>query len=799
MLQASKTTYIGLFFVTLSTLMFEVLITRIFSVTMWYHFAFIAISVAMFGMTAGAIIVYLNPKSFAVELTNQHLCKYATWLGVSFLGALMIYLLIPVDPGLNFYGFLSVGSAYLLFAVPFTLSGIVICLALTRFPNNISKLYAIDLLGAACGSISIVALLNFIDAPSAVAVIGALGCVGAFFFSRSTEAKLFRTLSIVLAIMLASFAALNNYFLCSNQPSLRVLWVKGAQNPPSVYERWNPFSYIQVFDVPSKPLGWGLSANLPARIKIAQKNMLIDALAATPMTNFNGDLKTVEFLKYDVTNFAHYIKPNSDVCVIGVGGGRDVLSALEFNQKSVLGVEINNVILDILRNKFAEFLGRLADNPKVTLVNEEGRSYLTRSSRQFDIIEASLVDTWAATSAGAFTLTENALYTTNNWHIMLGHLSNDGLITFSRWHTFDRKPTETYRVFNLACVALRNEGILDPAHHIMVVVNRANQVYNTGISNTIVCKSAFTKEQIQTAKAVANQMGFEILFDGQESSDKVFDALAGNNAQSFVDNYFANISAPTDDSPFFFNTMKFANTFSALFQLSTNDEVYANAQAVTTLAYLLIAVFVLTGLAIVLPLVLAAKAPGKETWPLITYFCFIGTAFMLVEVSQMQRLSLFLGHPTYGLSVVLSTLLLAGGIGSYLTNRLDKEQLSSRGLIYLISLVVLLLGINWLTPIVTTMFLGCETALRILTAVCLLLPMGVLMGMAFPLGMKLANLHEQGLTPWLWGLNGATSVCASVLSVSIALALGIQAAFLTGILFYGLASVTFALAAKTSK
>lgn len=219
--------------------------------------------------------------------------------------------------------------------------------------------------------------------------------------------------------------------------------------------------------------------------------------------------------------------------------------------------------------------------------------------------------------------------------------------------------------------------------------------------------------------------------------------------------------------------------------------------AVFLLGALLVTVVGLTLLCVVIPLVLTAeKASLKGAWPLFAFFAAIGFGFMLIEISQMQRLILFLGHPTYGLSVVLFSLLLSSGLGSYATRSVGDPNIMRSALSRLAALVVLLAIFGVFTPQVIRIFRGADTEVRVLIATAILFPLGLLMGMAFPLGMKLASSRSGSVTPWLWGINGATSVCASVAAGAIALSSSISTSFWTGFSFYIAALLAFVWAGR---
>ena len=818
----TKRTYAGLFLVTLATLMYEILLTRIFSVTMFYHFAFLAISVAMFGMTVGAILVYLLPQHFPQERVKSQLALssllFALSVVISFLTQLIVIVPAMARPSLT--SLYALAFLYVVLSVPFVLSGVCVCLALTRFPTQVSRLYAADLAGAALGCILLVYTLEVTDGPSAVIVVGFLANVGAILFAFDGGSRQLRRTALGSGILLAIFASISTLSAQAQAPLLRVMWVKGQLEPPPIYEKWNSFSRITVVGNPNnsqepyeQPFGWGLSSSAPADHRVRQFGLLIDGAAITPLTEFDGDFDAVDHLRYDVTNLVHYVRPDSDIFVIGAGGGRDILSALAFDQKSVLAAEINNEIIDTVNRRFGDFTGHLDRDPRVTFVNDEARSYLARQDRQFDIVQLSLIDTWAATAAGAFVLTENLLYTVEAWDIFLEHLTPRGILSVSRWYFRDR-PGEVYRLTSLASTALGRLGVENPRERIVIIRHMYQQQTsewlgsrNTrsavipegiGVGTILVSKAPFSEEDIDTIEATASRMGFDVVLSPRFALDSTFETIAsGNDLDRFNAEYPLNIAAPTDDSPFFFQMLRFRDIFDT--ELWRQGPNTPNVIAALTLGALLFLVAGLTFLCIVVPLILTTKkATLTGTWPLFLFFAVIGLGFMLVEISQMQRLIVFLGHPTYGLSVVLFTLLLSGGLGSYTTQKLSHPGMARSAVVRLLLILGTLIVFGVLAPALTHQLQGATTVIRILVASAMLFPVGFFMGMAFPLGLKLAS-NRPSLTPWLWGINGATSVCASVLGVTIALSSSISTSFLAGISCYVVAVIAFLWACRSPK
>jgi hypothetical protein len=806
---AGRGTFTGLFLITLATLTYQLLLTRIFSVTMYYHFAFVAISVTMFGMAVGALLIYGRPAVFTPDRLQERLAQASLGFAITIVATFLAHLWLPFRPELSLTGVATVVVTYAVLSVPFTFSGIVVALALTRFPQQVSSLYAADLAGAAVGCALLGPLLRVTDAPTGIVATAAVAGLGGLLFLPAKagshpvttssggfrlqpEGRLLRRLCLLVTLTLAAFAVVHTYAVRHDSAWLRLVWVKGRYEPRPIVERWNPFSRIRVIGDPAreiKPSGWGFSATLPPALTARELHLDIDSYAGTELTAFDGNTATVEHLKYDVTNVVHYLRPSSDVVVVGAGGGRDILSALVFNQRQVTGVEINPSILELVNGRFGDFTGHLDRNPRVRFVNDEARSYLARMQARVDIIQISLIDTWAATASGAFVLTENSLYTLEAWTRFLERLSPRGVLSVSRWYYADR-PGEVYRSAVLAVAALQRLGIARPRDHFAIV--RASPPATAGapdgIGTILVSRDPLTSADLDTLEAVAARLKFDIVQSPRTSVDDTFAAIAsGDRLPALLASYPLDISAPTDDSPFFFHMLRLRDVFD-VHRWQDQGIVSFNMKAVGVLGVLLTTVVLMTTACIVVPLMRTGRGTGLEgAAPYLAYFAAIGLGFMLIEISQLQRLTIFLGHPSYSLSVVLFSLLVSSGLGSLSTARLTGPEGAARRRLMLTIAVLGAFGL--LTPLVTHRFEASSTPIRIALSIALLFPLGFLMGMAFPLGMRLALRRAPLLAPWFWGVNGAASVCASVLAVVIAIGAGISAAFWTGTACY-LAALT---------
>ncbi len=778
----------GVFLVTLSSLMLEILMTRIFSVTLWYHFAFMAISIAMFGTTVGAVIVYLSPKHFTAARARTQMAQHALlacfWALLSFL----IHVNVHFQPEVSWSGLASVALTFGAMAMPFLFSGICVTLALTRFPSHVSRVYAADLAGAAAGAFLLSLLLGPLDGPTTVVAVSLAAALGAFFFSLEAGAGRLARLALAACLLLAGLAAANAAIPQPKEKWLAVRRVKGALEDDLLLEKWSSYARVAVRRLPpGRPIGWGLSDTVAVDGTLRQLYMDIDATAGSVLTEFTGDTGRLEFLKADITNIAHFIRPRANVLIVGTGGGRDVLSALVFSQKKITGVEINRDILDAVNRDFGAFTGHLDRRPGVSFVNDEARSYLTRSTERFDLIQLSLIDTWSATAAGAFVLSENALYTVEAWEVFLERLAANGLLSVSRW--FTHNPAEMYRLTHLAVEALRRWGARDPAAHLVVVRQMLPQ-YNRelGVGTLLMNRAPFTASEVAALSRDCRRLGFEmVLAPGAAAAPGFRELTSRQGSTAFVDGYPLNIAAPSDDSPFFFNMLRLKDAFRVGLWFGS-DQMPFNSRAVLILGVLLAVVLLLVALCVAVPLALTWRRTSfAGTLPFFLYFAGIGAGFMLVEVAQMQRLSVFLGHPNYGLTVVLFSLLLACSLGSRWSGTIGRNG-SLRPILWTaaaLPLCLLLFGAG--TPPLMALFRGALTPLRVAVAVFLLFVPGVLMGTAFPLGMRLLGGRQETLAPWLWGVNGSLSVLASVLAVAISLNWGISTSYWSGLACYAAA------------
>ena len=772
----------------------QIVQTRILSVATWYYLAFLIISLAMFGITAGAVWVYLRREQFSAGTLAGDLVYFCNAAAV--VTALCAVLQTTLSlVGIETATMIAVWLELILCLVlPFFLSGIVVSLALTRSPFRIGRVYAVDLAGASAGCLGALLLLNLTDGPTALLWIAALNALAAFCFARCgigsakppalpfaeglSKSKLLFPL-IAVAALVSGFS----------DQGLHLLTVKarlevGGTKP--ALERWNTFARVAVLQMGVEaPKLWGPSPLLkPGDWAIEQRWMNIDGDAGTVTYRWQGDPARVEFLKSDITNLAHYLPGHRRAAVIGVGGGRDILSAHIFGVPEITGIEVNPTLTRLLTDApgFADFAG-LNRLPGLRLYNDEARSWFARSAESFDVIQMSLVDTWAATGAGAFSLSENGLYTVDGWKIFLSHLTEHGVFTVSRWY-LPNTAEEAGRSVSLATAALLDLGVAEPSRSIFLAGSG-------DIATLIVSRNPFSDQDLAVLKDTAAALQYKILLcPGLPPAVEVLEKIAASTDRDQLQAYTAglpmDLTPSTDERPFFFNQLPLSDPVRMLATLREHPGAVAggNLAATGTLLLLFAVSVLLVAYSIIRPLQPAIRDVGRRlAIGGSAYFVLIGAGFMFTEIGLLQRFSVFLGSPAYALSIVLFSIILSAGIGSLVSDRLILDT-RLRFTVWSLATGLCLLALPVWLPGVLHGFEGSGLGLR--AALCLLAvgPAGLLMGFGLPTGLRFVAAINPQPMPWFWAINGATGVLASSLAVAIGIAIGIPATLTIGGICY---------------
>lgn len=799
-----------------ATLLLELALTRLFSVVLYYHFAFLAISLAMLGLGAGGVFSYVWRNWLAQwglrELANL-IC--ALNVGAALLAlwvALHTRVLLIIEPE----NLLRLTAIYATAGLPFFFTGLLFSLVFARETKHLALLYGADLTGGAFACLAVVPLLNMLGGPSAVVCAAVAMAMAASVWA---DTSLRRKTAFGIAVLLIAVLVANR-----SQRLIDVVYGKGAliAQPSTEFSRWNAISRVEVDD--QREYG---------------KWIRIDAEAATLMVSADArDPKSVSYVEKWASSSAipNLLRPRGDYAIIGPGGGIDVLGAVVGGSPNVTGIDINPIIVSaIVGGRYADYVHHLYQLPQVHIYVSEGRSWIRSSRDKFDVIQMTLVDTWASTSAGAFALSENNLYTVEAFREYFDHLKPDGFLAITRWEF--SQPHEALRVVSLGIEALRRLGVEDVRKHFIVVEN--GQPNGGGQPVTVLVKKApvtigeertvlkrvqvnpnlyplytpyvygrpdesavcSASEQtggpancietdlvriVETRKPTREQMDpFQQIIN--LSSRTAVSGTGPNPRSKFIRDYPFEITPVTDNAPFFFFTFK---TRSALHTLLAggNDSIdwKTNLGLVVLGMMLMISIMAVLGF-LIGPLALHEAAHKPSLTPML-YFVAIGVGYILVEIALIQRFVLFLGHPTYAMTVVVFLMMLSGGAGSVASKYWLNRTLNVRAVLgAIVGLVILY--VLFLHSVLGTL-VGVPFAGKLLLSGVLLVPLGFLMGMPFPTGLREIATGEGTLQPvfsedspatarntieWAWALNAASGVLGSALAIIIAIHFGLDA------------------------
>ena len=765
-----------------AALLLELALTRLFSVVLFYHFAFLAISIALLGLGAGGVFAYLRKT----QLSRIGTRPLAAWLcglnAVVIPFVLEIVLHVPVSLELSWNNLLKLTVLYLSAAIPFLLTGVLFSVVFARETRTITRLYGADLLGGAFACLSVVPLLNWIGGPNAILFAAIVMALAGLVWADARRA---RNVTGVIAAVLVLLIAVNH-----SGRLIDVIYAKGIFRDKSWVEfaRWNAISRVEV-----------------DRQGDDGKAIVIDADASTYIMNvdphaWQGTLWQKNLMASPPA-LANVLRPHGEFAIIGPGGGVDVLRAVANGSPSVTGIEINPIIANsIMRDRYAEYSYHLYERPEVHLHVTDGRSFVRNAKQEFDVVQMTLVDTWASTAAGAFALSENSLYTVDAFREYFEHLNPDGMIAITRWEF--RQPREALRVVSVAIEALHQLGVQNPAKHFIVVSE--GDLDEDGIPVVVLAKkSPFTPEEEAAVKAhIESTEDLVALYTPSAPGQNPFSALiAGNDPRAFARDYAYNVAPVDDNAPFFFFTLKTD-------QVLHDGGLQRGIDWKVNLGVVVLGiVFAISLVAVVVFLVgpMALRDGRRQRALPLLYFVAVGLGYILVEIAFIQRFVLFLGHPTYALTVVIFLLLLSSGAGSLLSRRWLAN--AARGWI---PLAILVLGIalyTWGLTSLLTSLIGLPFFVKLVVSAVVLVPLGFAMGMPFPTGLRaIANSaavelpacelgepanSDDNAVEWAWAMNAASSVLGSVLAMVIAIHFGLNITVACGAAAYLLSLMLF--------
>lgn len=759
--------FAGIFLIALSGLVLEVSITRIFSAAIWYHFAFVAVSVALVGLGASGLVVQHRVKKLKGKWA-ENLTIYSAW-GIAIFIPITLFVMHALASQVIYLPLFMI-----LFSVPFFLVGIIISAAFNAFASVAGRLYAADLIGASAGALLVVLFLVLTGGEGATLIVGLIAAIGGTIFSRIAKNTKKTVLSLMFVAFALSLILLNHatqiFAIPTDPTAQKDLPIYLREHPGSkiVKTEWNSFSRIDVVE------GGAGGEGLVAKV-------FIDGGAGTNIISWDGKTESRQELSTWMQYLPFKMMQDPKVLVIGSGGGRDVVASLVSGSKDVTSVEINPIIYETVKS-YGDRAGNVYSHEYVRSYVDEGRSFITRSSEKYDIVYVPFVDTWASVSSGGLSVSENFLYTLQGFQQYYDHLTDTGKIVTVRWLIDAPRFISTYAKL------LEQNGIpQDQLDRHLIMVTSDSYTQDPSVTMVIFSKSPFTDEEIRFFSQSFSQYGYKpILVPGQIMREPYSALLNGQiNLDQFYNMFETKVYPVTDDNPYF---LSFEKPLPGVVEVL----LYASVG--------IVAIFLLV------PFAWMKRRREEEVGTkkseigiatMIPYFAALGMGFILIELALLQKLILLMGNPTMTFALLLFTLLISSGAGSLLSARIAKNNM--KNLVFIIGGIAGL-GILYflLLPPIIYSTIAEPIEAKAAVSIAILAPIGFLMGMPLPTGMRLLKVHRPDYIPWMWAVNGAFSVLGAVLAIALGIMYGSSLAMILGILIYLIAlGISFASKKKT--
>lgn len=798
---------VALALVSAGALAYEILLTRLFSIIQWHHFAYMMISLAMLGYgVSGTVLALLRERLLPRYGMVFVLCAAA--FGISAAGAFLLAQQLPFNPLEIFWDArqpLYLLLFYLLLALPFLFAASCIGLTFVRHGAAAHRIYSFDLLGAGGGCLLIVLLLFLLPPMAALRAIGLLGLIAAalaVWHFRLRPRLLLPLLAVTALLMTAALPSTWTKLRISPYKSLsQTLLLPGAR---VVEERSSPLGLLTVVESPRVPFRHAPGRSLNATQEPPpQLGIFTDGDALSALTRFDGRLEPLDYLDQTTAALPYHLLRQPHVLVLGAGGGTSVLQALIHHASQIEAVDVDSRMVGLVRSRFSEFSGNLYRRPDVAIHIAEARSFVEASDARYDLIQVELMDAFGAASSGLYGLSESYLYTVEGLQAYLRRLQPGGMLALTRWITVP--PRDLLKLAATAMTGLEREGVATPGQRLALI-----RGWQTG---TLIVKNGdFTAGDIAAIRAFADARSFDVEWlpglEREESNrynvlDQPyfydgFKALAGAQRQDFIARYKFDLTPASDDRPYFFHFFRW-QTLPEILRLKARGGLPLLELGYPILLATLLQAMLASAVLILLPLWLGLRgksemraAAGKPAT--FAYFALIGFAFIFIEIAFIQKFTLYLGHPLYAVAVVLCAFLLFAGLGSrsapHLLARLPVVRLPQAG--WPVVGIALLVTLYLLaSPLLMQIGMGLPDFVRVMTVAALIAPLAFLMGMPFPLGMARLDAAAPALLPWAWGVNACATVVGAALAALLALHVGFTGVASLALLGYMAAAAVF--------
>jgi hypothetical protein len=780
-----------------SALAYEILLMRLFSIIQWHHFAYMIIGLALLGYGISGSVVSIFQKS----LLSRYTLVYSSSLFLFSISSVVCFLIAQFIPFnaeeilWDWHQSIFLLVIFILLAVPFFFAASAICLTFIRYSTCISRVYAVDLIGAGIGSLGVVYLLFLLFPQTALIAISIIGLIAVLV--GVAELKMQKRISVVLIVV----AAISILIVVAQYFQLHISPYKGLQQSLRisgtnlVEQRSSPLGLLSVIESKQIPLRHapGLSLNAMQEPP-EQLGVFTDADNMTVITRSSGDNQPLSYLDQMSSALPYHLAEHGRVLIVGAGGGSDILQAGLHHVPTIDAIELNPQMIGLVSDRFRVFSNGLYEKANVNIHIGDARDFMRTGDQQYDLIQLALLDAFNASASGLYALNENYLYTTEAMRMYLEHLTVDGYVAITRWIKIP--PRDTLKLFATAIAALKDSGVQAPAKRLVLI--RSWQT-----STLLIKNGELSPADIQAITAFCDERSFDIAYAPGISEQQVNRynvlrqpyfytgalSLLGDKHAQFLDQYKFNLEPATDDRPYFNHFFKW-KTLAEIIQLRGKGGMpLVEWGYVILIATLLVAVLV-SILLILLPLLFLPRenkqsASRLKRTHIVLYFFLVGLAFLFIEIAFMQKFILFLHHPVYAISVSLAAFLVFAGLGSHWSTRLAQQFSHHQvAIIAVVAIAVLSLLYLMTLGLVFNSFSTASANMRTLLTIMLIAPLAFFMGMPFPSALSSLDKYDRRFIPWAWGINGCASVISAVLASLLALHFGFTTVIVLAVLLY---------------
>ncbi len=797
-----------LFCTSASVLAYEILLMRLLSISLWYHFAYMVISLALLGFGASGSFLFLLSRRVYRNM-DAWLVILAGAASLSFPLAFSLSQQIGLDPLQLVWQnkeWVRMFATYLVMAVPFLLSGGIVGIILSAAGRDVPRLYAADLLGAGFGCMAIVPALYLGPPWALLPLLSGLVLAGAgWCCMRTTWGR-----KGILVLPVSGTLILACYVLLPPVPQIHHTkafpMTMAFPDARVEAEREGPLGLIHVVgsslirEVPGLSLNYGLDGKGQQGTLPQQKAIFSDGDGVSTITRFKGDLNELEHLDFTTMALPYNVRHPQKVLVIGAGGGADVLLSLRHSALKIVALEANPQVAELMTGPFADFSGHLYSKPEVKLLIREARQFLHETEERFDLIQLSLLDSFGGSAGGLYAATETYLYTREAFALYLSRLSDPGILAVTRW--LKLPPRDSLRVFSTALSALREAGISEkPEEHIVFI-----RSWKT--STILISRTPFTSKEIERVTTFCDRRSFDVGYYAGMKEDmanrydvlkeayyfKGATSLAGSEAETFLEDYIFDVSPATDDRPYFSHFFRWDKALTLLQQLRREALPFVEIGYILIIATLVQAV-IAGGALILLPLLGLRRTvewargglSAQEVLGTLFYFGSIGFAFMFLEMALLPKYILLLSHPIYSTAVVLGAVLVFAGCGSLTVRHVESKSLW----IAVTCVCAWVLVQALLEERLFAWALGWPFGGRLALTVVMVGALSFFLGWPFPMGLREISGRFPSLVPWAWGINGCASVIGAVLGKMISMSAGLRMTMLVAALLYLFSALVF--------